>query len=315
MPGEVCNGRDDDGDGLVDEGFDSDGDMGQPGGMPDCFDAEECDGLDNDGDGAIDEGFEDADGDGIKDCQDVEECDGFDNDGDGETDEEYADADGDGLKDCVETETCDGVDNDGDDEIDEDFTDGDNDGLADCLDTEICDGFDNDCDDAEPLVFDGAPELCDGVDQDCDGLVDEDFDVDGDGHLAEDACPAVSGDDGDDGDATAFPGAPEQCDGSDDDCDGQDDEDFDTDGDGHLDATLCPLGAARMEVRTFIEAFGHLPVTVRTTRTQVHYQFDHNPRDPAQSERLRGACAEVTRRQIQVGPRRLRFEIGPPETG
>ncbi len=75
------------------------------------------------------------------------------------------------------------------------------------------------------------------------------------------------------------------------------------------------FGGARMEVRTFIEAFGHLPVTVRTTRTQVHYQFDHNPRDPAQSERLRGACAEVTRRQIQVGPRRLRFEIGPPETG
>ena len=117
--GEVCNGRDDDGDGLVDEGFDSDGDMGQPGGMPDCFDAEECDGLDNDGDGDVDEGFEDADSDGIKDCQDTETCDGMDNDGDGETDEDYADTDGDGLKDCVETETCDGVDNDGDDEIDE----------------------------------------------------------------------------------------------------------------------------------------------------------------------------------------------------
>ncbi len=112
--GESCNGRDDDGDGLVDEGFDSDGD-----GIPDCADPEECDGLDNDGDGLIDEGFEDADGDGVMDCQDFEECDGLDNDGNGETDEGYQDTDGDGLKDCMEVETCDGVDNTGEGQIDE----------------------------------------------------------------------------------------------------------------------------------------------------------------------------------------------------
>ena len=112
--GEACNGRDDDGDGLVDEGFDSDGD-----GVPDCADPEECDGLDNDGDGMIDEGFEDADGDGVMDCQDFEECDGLDNNGNGETDEGYQDTDGDGLKDCEDVETCDGVDNTGEGQIDE----------------------------------------------------------------------------------------------------------------------------------------------------------------------------------------------------
>ncbi|MFH1464787.1 MAG: hypothetical protein ABIO70_10410 [Pseudomonadota bacterium] len=107
---EVCNGWDDDGDGLVDEGFDVDGDT-----VPDCFDAETCDGRDNDGDGAVDEGFEDADQDGTADCVDPEECDGLDNDGDGLTDEGFVDTDGDGLKDCVDRETCgDGVDNDGD---------------------------------------------------------------------------------------------------------------------------------------------------------------------------------------------------------
>ena len=46
-----------------------------------------CDGVDNDGDGLIDEGFPDTDGDGIADCVDTETCDGKDNDGDGLIDE------------------------------------------------------------------------------------------------------------------------------------------------------------------------------------------------------------------------------------
>jgi hypothetical protein len=78
----ACDGRDNDGDGLVDEGWpDTDGD-----GKADCVDSEQCDGLDNDGDAQIDEGF-DADGDGIADCFDVEECDCIDNNGDGQIDE------------------------------------------------------------------------------------------------------------------------------------------------------------------------------------------------------------------------------------
>jgi len=170
---EVCDGIDNDGDGLVDEGFDADSD-----GIADCFDTEECDGQDNDGDGQIDEGF-DNDNDGIANCFDTEECDGIDNDGDGQVDEGllitfYADTDGDGfgdpanttmaceapigfvsnMDDCDDTnssinpdaaEICNGIDDDCDGMIDEGF-DSDMDGTADCFDIEECDGIDNDGD-------------------------------------------------------------------------------------------------------------------------------------------------------------------------
>jgi hypothetical protein len=121
---ESCNGVDDDGDGVVDEGFDVDFDD-----VPDCSDVEECDGVDNDADGQVDEGF-DIDADGQADCVDAEECDGVDNDGDGLIDEDF-DSDLDGTPDCVDVEECDGVDNDGDVEIDEGF-DADSDGIVDC---------------------------------------------------------------------------------------------------------------------------------------------------------------------------------------
>jgi len=228
---EVCNGQDDDGDGLVDEESpDTDGD-----GLCDGIDVETCDGLDNDGDGSVDEDFTDLDGDGIADCMDVEVCDGMDNDGDGGVDEDDPDTDSDGVADCMETEECDGLDNDGNGQIDELF-DGDGDGH---LDDAACGALGSDCDDAEPTTFDGAPETCDGVDQDCDGAVDEDFDLDLDGHLDLALCAAIGGDDCDDGDPSAFPGAPEQCDAVDDDCDGAVDEGFDVDGDGYLDVTYC----------------------------------------------------------------------------
>ena len=112
---ELCNGRDDDGDGDTDEGFiDTDGD-----GVADCVD-DDCDGIDNDGDGFVDEDHADTDGDGLADCIDEEECDGVDNDGDGQIDEDF-DADGDGIADCFDEETCyDLIDNDGDGDVDED---------------------------------------------------------------------------------------------------------------------------------------------------------------------------------------------------
>ncbi len=216
---EECDGDDNDGDGAIDEAMpDTDGD-----GTCDGLDVEECDGLDNDGDGRIDDGFGDGDRDGIADCLDVEECDGYDNDGDGTTDAGYPDADGDGRADCVDAETCDGLDNDGDGSIDEDYEDTDRDGTADCLDRESCDGLDNDGDgtvdeDMPDTDGDGTcdaidTELCDGVDNDGDMAIDEGFiDADGDG-LAD----CVDGED---------------CDGIDNNGDGDIDEGYpDVDGD------------------------------------------------------------------------------------
>ncbi|MBI2341534.1 MAG: hypothetical protein HYU98_02220, partial [Deltaproteobacteria bacterium] len=82
---EICDGLDNDCDGVTDEGS-----------------AEICDGKDNDCDGSVDEGF-DTDGDGVTtcggDCDDdfnsiypgaTEKCDGLDNNCDGKTDEGFA---------------------------------------------------------------------------------------------------------------------------------------------------------------------------------------------------------------------------------
>ncbi len=96
----------------------------------------------------------------------------------------------------------------------------------------------DDCEDEDPTVNGAAEEVCDGVDNDCDGVIDgpgatgaatfwRDVDTDGHGDAADptSACEAPLGyadldDDCDDGDASTYPGAPEQCDGADHDCDG-----------------------------------------------------------------------------------------------
>ncbi|MBE2251378.1 MAG: putative metal-binding motif-containing protein [Myxococcus sp.] len=233
---ELCNGRDDDCDGEVDEGlprtrYYRDDDLDGVGAAPagegcmappegtvtasgDCNDAdaavrpgaaEQCNGGDDDCDGAIDNGLP---------FQDF-----------------YPDADGDGF--------------------------GDPAGMAvsSCRAT-VLGRVPNrsDCNDRNPTVKPGASELCNRVDDNCDGQVDNGItfqsyyaDVDGDGFGAggpESSCAPVPGKvtndaDCDDNNPSIKPGAPEVCNGVDDSCDGQIDENLtfttwflDGDGDG-----------------------------------------------------------------------------------
>ena len=248
---EVCDGADNNCNGMFDEGFDMDGD-GYTTCAGDCEDnnpnvhpgvMEVCDGIDNNCDGMIDEGF-DQDGDGVTtcagDCDDndpnnypgnTEICDGQDNNCDDEVDEGF-DQDGDGVTVCAgdcddndpnnypgNTEICDGQDNNCDSMIDEGF-DQDGDGVTTCA---------GDCDDNDPNNYPGNTEICDGQDNNCDDEVDEGFDMDGDGVTT---CEG----DCDDNDPNNFPGNTEICDGQDNNCDGMIDEGFDQDGDG---VTVC----------------------------------------------------------------------------
>ncbi|MCK6528194.1 hypothetical protein L6R50_11770 [Myxococcota bacterium] len=218
---EICDGRDQDCDGVVDEGpvdgvtlhADADGDgAGDPGAAvvacapgdglvddaTDCDDAdpgvhpganETCDGADQDCDGEVDEGF-DGDGDGVTPCG-------------GDCNDGYA------AIHPGAAELCDGLDGDCDGEVDEEavdrgtfYGDGDGDGAGDpslpilaCTPPPGSVGEATDCDDSDPGVHPGATETCDGRDEDCDGTVDEDVpgvpawfeDHDGDGYGAGDA--------------------------------------------------------------------------------------------------------------------------------
>ncbi len=247
---------------------------------------ETCDGKDNDCNGLVDEGFVDTDADGWKDCVDKDDdndgspdetdcgptlpavhpgaaelCDGADNNCNQQVDEGYPDMDGDGAADCVDGD-ADGDQVPGPEDNcpltpNPDQADLDADGVGDACDADddgdsIPDGVDN-C----PLLKNTLQGDIDG-----DGLGDLcDPDMDGDGAPnGEDNCPLVANpgqadadldgigdacEDDTDGDGTpdaqdcapldpmTYPGASEKCDGADNDCDLLADEgfpDFDADG-------------------------------------------------------------------------------------
>lgn len=253
-----------------DDDCDDDDDSIHPGAI------ESCNLVDDDCDGEIDEGvqteyFADTDGDGYGngsasvwacslptgystvagDCDDanasvnpsaVEVCNEIDDDCDGFVDEGvqntyYADADGDGYGDQnVTTLAC---------TAPPDY---------------VSNG--NDCDDTNPNINPGAREECNEIDDDCDGQTDEDVetlfyaDTDSDGYgdpantIMDCRPPAGYVDnalDCDDANPNVNPSIPEVCNLVDDDCDGDIDEGVqltfyaDADGDGFGDASSVTL--------------------------------------------------------------------------
>ena len=211
-----------------------------------------CDGIDQDCDGIVDDGCwdtgpQDADGDGYTveggDCDDTrsdihpgaeEICDGVDQDCNGLADVSTND----GI--YVDTQTTYFMDSDGDGH-----------GRADvyyvgCQPPDFpyvvgTDDMQFDCDDTRSDIHPGAIEICgDSRDNDCDGDVDENviaiyLDFDGDGYGSNQVstlrCPGndlpvhfvANSDDCDDEDVSNHPGAEEICgDGMDQDCDGAD---------------------------------------------------------------------------------------------
>ena len=202
----ACGPKDVDGDGVSEELDCDDSDASV---FPGALDV--CDGKDNDCDGDVDENppadnvfYVDGDGDGFGGAGDeVTGC---------EVPDGYASMPGDcdDTDPAIHPgapELCDGVDQDCDTAVDEDAVDavvlyrdadgdgfGNLDGLERVCPGDATDGYVDDfsdCDDLDWSVYPGSVERCDAIDNDCNGIVDDDYavdapafhvDLDGDGY-------------------------------------------------------------------------------------------------------------------------------------
>ena len=240
---EVCDGGDNDCDGIADEGYDIGGACEI--GVGDCR--------------AL--GLWSCDGAGGRICAaelgepDIERCDGQDNDCDGEVDERFpvgefcnngrGECRTPGVRACAgdfgtrctgrpldpRPESCDGLDNDCDGDLDEDYDLGRGciEGLGECqaVGERVCDARGGVTCSAAPTQ--PRAERCDDLDDDCDGEVDEDY-------LLGEVCVVGVGACAAQGlrichqeghavcDAVARVPSPDVCDGADNDCDGAVDE-------------------------------------------------------------------------------------------
>ena len=226
------------------DGFDSTVDCNDADAAVNSAAEEVCDGVDNDCDGVIDPStatgalttYADGDGDGHGDAtaattacdpptgnvaagDDCDDSDATSSPGAAETDctdpvdhncdgsVGFADADADGVAACLDcndsdaailpgaTEVCDGADNDCDGTIDQAavnaltwYTDADRDGFGDALlpviacdqpmdetgTTAVASALSTDCDDTSAAIYPGASETCNDVDDNCNSVVDED---------------------------------------------------------------------------------------------------------------------------------------------
>ncbi|HBU47162.1 MAG TPA: hypothetical protein DEB46_02515 [Myxococcales bacterium] len=258
---------------------------------------EVCDNRDNDCDGEVDEGMlrpwyrdSDSDGTGVA-GQVVLACmrpDGY-ADNDRDCDDQAP------ARNLDAIEVCDGLDNDCDDAIDEDLTrtfwpDGDGDGIGSGTGISACFGppgyvdQGNDCDDNDSNNFPGNTEICDNRDNDCDFVADNGattayyLDGDGDGHgraiSRREGCSPLAGEveragDCDDEDAEVHENHVEICDGKDNNCvNGTDDEPLITfyrDQDG--------------------DQFGRVEVTIQACERPAGYAYEANDCDDADASK------------------------------